>query len=135
MTERDIQTAADEHYQSRFSEIDRLLGLGRRAAGLGHYGWQDAIEDRLREVPLCVDLVAIYPRREQCEWEILLGTGGPADRVLVTADYSGEIEDADYEFQDWFQPWTRAHGQNADAVRDFAETVGGYYLDKSAVFA
>ena len=35
---------------------------------------------------------------------ITLSGGGPASRVL----YYGEDQDAKYQFQDWFEPWTTA---------------------------
>lgn len=120
-TEQDIQTAADEHYTSRFGEIARILKLQDQANELGHYEWQDQMRERLEEIPLSVDCVAIYPRREQCEWEILLGTGGPADRVLVLTDFAGDVEQATYQHQDWFTPWTDARNQDSDTVEAFAQ--------------
>tara|TARA_R100000808_G_C2046943_1_gene84062 strand:+ start:136 stop:516 length:381 start_codon:yes stop_codon:yes gene_type:complete len=35
---------------------------------------------------------------------ITLSGGGPASRVL----YYGEFQNAEYQFQDWFEPWTTA---------------------------
>ena len=35
---------------------------------------------------------------------ITLSGGGPASRVI----YYGEDQDAKYQFQDWFEPWTTA---------------------------
>ena len=35
---------------------------------------------------------------------ITLSGGGPASRVL----YYGEDQDAQYQFQDWYEPWTTA---------------------------
>ena len=35
---------------------------------------------------------------------ITLSGGGPASRVL----YYGEDQDAKYQFQDWYEPWTTA---------------------------
>jgi hypothetical protein len=118
-TEQDIQEAADQHYASRFAEIERLDELAAMADILGHAEWCESMNERLTEMPLCVDLVAIYPNRDLCEWEILLGTGGPADRVLVTTDFDGSVEDASYQYQDWFTPWTDARGQDSDLVSRF----------------
>lgn len=118
--EQDIQEAADQHYSSRFEEISRLLALADQANNLGHYEWQEQMQERLEEIPLSVECVAIYPRREQMEWEILLGTGGPADRVLVLTDWDGNVEQATYQHQDWFTPWTDARNQDSDTVEAFA---------------
>ena len=35
---------------------------------------------------------------------ITLSGGGPASRVL----YYGEFQNAEYQFQDWYEPWTTA---------------------------
>ena len=35
---------------------------------------------------------------------ITLSGGGPASRVL----YYGEFQNAEYQFQDWYKPWTTA---------------------------
>lgn len=132
-TDTEIQTAADEHYQSRFGEIERLLMLQLDCQQHNHWEWQDAISEQLQEMPLAVDLLNIDVRREELVWEILLGTGGPADRVRVVTDYSGEVEWATYEHQDWFTPWTEARGQNADIVLQFAQQFS-YYVDLTELF-
>lgn len=119
-TKVQIQAAADQHYANRFAEIERLDELAAQADGLGHRTWCEEMNDRLTEMPLCVDLVAIYPPQDRCEWSILLGTGGPADRVLVTTDLNGDIEAAVYQYQDWFTPWTDAHDQDYELVKRFA---------------
>lgn len=51
------------------------------------------------------------PRAEQekpVEYYILLGTGGPASRIVGELDEYGQPTSATYEFQDWFKPWTAA---------------------------
>jgi len=42
------------------------------------------------------------------EFEILLGTGGPASRIVGTLSEYAEPDSARFEYQDWFQPWTEA---------------------------
>jgi len=81
---------------------------------------------KLEEMPLSFEKVITNHRRETIEYEILLGTGGPADRVYVITDFSGAIESAKYQFQDWFQPWTTAEGQDSELVERFAAIVGFY---------
>ena len=120
-TQAEIQEAADQHYQSRFSKIERLITLQLQAAQFNHSVWEEDISERIQEMPLSVELVAVYPNRDSCEWEILLGTGGPADRVLVTTNYLGDLEEAEYQYQDWFTPWTRANDQDRHLVELFAQ--------------
>ena len=117
---QDIQQEADRHYQSRFGTIEQYLRVRDHAYTLNHYGWAEDMEQRLQELPLCIDIEAIYPGREEMEFSVLIGTGGPADRVLVTTDLQGEVENATYQFQDWFTPWTEARDQDSSVVEAFA---------------
>jgi len=117
---KDIQTEANRHYASQFdSEMRKLIDR-----------WiEDGDDEALRELeemPLSFEKVITNHRRETIEYEILLGTGGPADRVYVITDFSGAIESAEYQFQDWFQPWTTAEGQDSELVERFAAIVGFY---------
>jgi hypothetical protein len=48
------------------------------------------------------------------EYNILLGTGGPASRIIGDLDQHGQPESAHFEYQDWFKPWTRANLTHAD---------------------
>ena len=132
--QENIQEAANKHYLSRFD--DELRGLvelydGQRESaeydGETYTDTDEALET-LEEMPLSVGAVSTDWREESTEWEILLGTGGPADRVLVTTDFQGRIESATYQHQDWFQPWTDAENQDTALVTRFAEIVG--YFDE-----
>jgi hypothetical protein len=128
MTERNIQQAANEHYASRFDGEQRAL-----IAAVDDYEDQEKYESALQELeeqPLSFQKLATYHVAEEIEWEILLGTGGPADRIIVRTDFNGMIESAEYQYQDWFQPWTAAEDQDEDLVRRYAEIVG-YYEDQS----
>jgi hypothetical protein len=118
MTDTELLKAAQAHYDSRFAEIRRLLELRDEAERLGHDTWADEIEERLGGMPLAVDLISHSPRWAD-QWEILLSTGGPADRVLVLVN--GDVESAEYQYQDWFTPWTNPPRQDYDLVRSFAE--------------
>src|SRR5262252_5922223 len=103
-TNPNIQDEANRHYASRFDdELRELIGIVDEYGS----GYDEAIE-RLQEMPLSFDKLVTDHRHEEIQWEILLGTGGPADRVLVTTDFQGHIETAEYQFQDWFTPWTAA---------------------------
>lgn len=43
------------------------------------------------------------------EYFILLGTGGPATRIIGELDQWCQPTTARYEHQDWFKPWTAAN--------------------------
>jgi hypothetical protein len=136
MPQEDIQHAANCHYASRFDEeMETMIAIAT-----GNYEEdfavdpddddevmdQDTAMERLQEMPLCFEKILTDHRNETIQWEILLGTGGPADRVLVTTSLEGHVESAVYEHQDWFQPWTAAENQDATLVESFAQIVGYY---------
>ena len=108
-TKVDFQTEANNYYLSRFADIRELLDSD-----------SDDATEQLQEMLLSVELIAVHPNYEACEWAILIGTGGPADRVLVQTDMGGEIDNATYQYQDWFQPWTKASNQDRELVERFA---------------
>ena len=108
-TKVDFQTEANNYYLSRFADIRELLDSD-----------SDDATEQLQEMPLSVELIAVHPNYEACEWAILIGTGGPADRVLVQTDMGGEIDNATYQYLDWLQPWTEASNQDRELVERFA---------------
>lgn len=114
-----IQEAANDYYKMVFDdELRELIKKARR-------GDDDAMTE-ISEMPLACDKIVTDHRREIVEWELLLGTGGPASRVLVTTDQAGIIEDVDFQYQDWFTEWTSAEGQDKELVEEFANMAGFY---------
>jgi hypothetical protein len=66
-------------------------------------------------------------KNEQIKWELGIAGGGPAARIVVLTDLRGwVVEEAWFEYQSWFAPWTWAAKQDAELVRRFAEIVGCY---------
>ena len=122
--EKDIQSRADEHYALRFDEEMRAL-IGA-ADDVAHDAAREAAIEQLQQEPLSFQKLTTHHVDETIVWEILLGTGGPAERVLVTTDLRGIVEAADYQFQDWFEPWTSARDQDEALVKRYAELVGFY---------
>lgn len=56
-----------------------------------------------------------------CQWEILLSTGGPATRVVVSIDDNETVTWADFQYQSWFQSWTSAERQDHEMLADWAD--------------
>lgn len=142
MSTTTIQQRANEYYLSRFDDPMRtLIGAATCNEDIS-YGQLADLEtldidpergnveeqalERLQEMPLSFQKLTTHHVEETAVWEILLGTGGPADRVLVTTDELGAVESAVWEFQDWFEPWTAAENQDAELVQRFSEIVGFY---------
>lgn len=91
---------------------DEELAELEAAAG-GCTSREDALQ-RIKEDPLSVQVRdgwhdvgdTSYPE----EFEILLGTGGPATRILGELDEHNEPKRARLQTQDWFTPWTDYRG-------------------------
>lgn len=47
---------------------------------------------------------------------ILLGTGGPAMRIIGELNEYGEPITAKYQYQDWFTEWTTAEGSEDNEI-------------------
>lgn len=116
-----IQERANRSYASFARYTGQRLRIINWACA--REGWENTAEELrmgILEQPLSVTLESVDPWREECEWSILLGTGGPAVRILVITDMVGTVERAEYQFQDWFTPWTTATDQNDQLIEEFA---------------
>lgn len=115
-----------------YSEIKRLVKIHDWARETNRDRLADNIRDRMCEMPLSVMVrdgwrevgAPAYDGPE--EFEILLGTGGPAVRIWGTLDKYGEPDRVELQNQDWFTPWERVPFKtDADALRAFC---GQFYL-------
>ncbi len=68
----------------------------------------DAAQEAIYESPLEVKADAGERFDGTRRYMILLGTGGPASRITGRLDDSGHPETAEFEYQDWGEPWTPA---------------------------
>ena len=72
----------------------------------------DEIQEQVQEWPLSVDVrCTIWQSPGTEDWEpnefqILLGTGGPAMRIIGEFGAHGEPCNPLMQVQDWFRPWT-----------------------------
>jgi len=115
-----------------YSENDRTDGLGDlseivRLVKILNWAWDtdrnllaESIEERLHEMPLSITVrdgwrMPGQPTDEQPEeFEILLGTGGPAVRIYGTLDRYGEPDQCQLQNQDWHTPWQAVRIPAAD---------------------
>ena len=88
----------------------------------------DEILERIQEGPLSV-LVSYgwcqpgqFPEDGPEEYEILLGTGGPAVRIFGRLNRYNEPDTAELQGQDWFKPWqaTETTSEQDDAILWYA---------------
>lgn len=59
------------------------------------------------------------------EYNILLGTGGPATRIIGDLNEYGQPTTARLEVQDWFTPWTEYQDASETVLLDY---VGRFYF-------
>jgi hypothetical protein len=74
-------------------------------------------EQRIQEDPLSLQFRSGWSsskeEMEPEEFELLLGTGGPAVRIIGEVGPSG-AENPHLQIQDWWKPWTDYNGTEAD---------------------
>jgi len=110
--------------------IVELIQRLRAAQDAGDKAAEDATRTEIEELPLEV-LVrsgwhrpgeAMEPYEPPEEYQILLGTGGPAVRIVGTLNRLGEPETAVLEYADWGTPWTAypADAEEEQALLEFA---------------
>ena len=65
--------------------------------------------------------------RQPSRFWALIGTGGPAMRIVGEINQYGEPEDCRLEVQDWFQPWTDFETAAQVDLDAWAQDVAGVY--------
>lgn len=94
---------------------------GRQAIHNNEQAWhdEDAARRAIDEGPLSVEVRCGWyspgsrADAEAEEYQILLGTGGPAARIIGELD-RGTPTTAVFQYQDWFKPWTDARLSRED---------------------
>ena len=74
---------------------------------------EDRARERIEESPLSAEVRSDWHAPYEApgdpvEFRILLGTGGPASRIIGELDEYGQPTSAEFQYQDWFKPWTTA---------------------------
>lgn len=81
-------------------------------------------DQRIQEDPLSVEMRGDWygygtepaDAAKPVEFTILLGTGGPATRIMGELDDHGQPTRAWIQAQDWFQPWTDYIGGDSETL-------------------
>lgn len=85
---------------------------------------RDQAYERIQEDPLSVQVRsgwASCPEEfEAEEFEILLGTGGPAMRLIGDLNQHNEPCNTRLQVQDWFKPWTDYYDADSDVLDAYA---------------
>jgi len=62
------------------------------------------------------------------DYFILLGTGGPASRIVGELDKWCQPETAHFEYQDWFKPWTAVNDLSNEEEKTLLEYASYFYF-------
>ena len=90
------------------------------------------IMDRITEMPLSVCVRSGWQQpgvndQSPEEYELLMGTGGPAVRIYGRLDEHGRPRSAELQGQNWVTPWERTTvDQDEEVLLNFA---GYFYYD------
>jgi len=99
--------ADNEPWEEEFAvEADELAELESDA---GDCESEDDARQRIDDDQLSIEVGGWWSpgsEAEPTEYRILLGTGGPAVRIVGDLGQHGEPSAARLEVQDWFKPWT-----------------------------
>jgi len=118
------------------SEIVRLVKILDWARETSRDRLAESIEERIYEMPLSVmvrdgwRMPGQLTDEHPAEFEILLGTGGPAVRIYGTLDQYGEPDACQLQNQDWGVAWQAvriADDEHRDALRTFCRCF--YFAD------
>ena len=119
-TEQETQEAANKHYSYFAEEVAGQFAVIDIADDQGDMAKGDEVREAIQEDPLAVNLDSIDLDGGYAIWNVLLGTGGPATRILVTTTFEGDVQNATFQFQDWFVPWTDAEDQDLALLLRYA---------------
>lgn len=118
--DEDEQDRTAEDWAKEFpEEAEELAELEAEAGDTDNEG---EARERIEEDALSV---RVFGERRGGEWEaqtyeLLLGTGGPAIRIVGDLNRYGEPGSARLEVQDWFKPWTEHHAADSDVLLAYA---------------
>jgi len=91
-----------------------------------------SIQEKIQEMPLSVSVRSGWQQpgvNDELpeEYELLMGTGGPAVRIYGRLDQYGRPRSAELQGQNWFTPWERTTvDQDEEVLLQFAEN---FYYD------
>jgi hypothetical protein len=115
---------AEDYGRRRWAEEnpDEAEELAALEEAAGDCESEDNARDRIMEDPLSL---RIFGERTDGEWEatnfeLLLGTGGPAVRIVGDIGTFDEPSSARLEVQDWFKPWTEYTQAESDVLLAYA---------------
>ena len=113
--EKDFQTVANEHAHGSLEWMREHLDDEEQRERISS---EDALEVSVRgdwHTP------GDEKNSTPIAYYILLGTGGPATRITGELDEYCQPTSAQFEYQDWFKPWTAANDLSDEEEKTLLE--------------
>lgn len=105
--------------------VDALEELAELETAAGDCTDREDAEQRIHDDPLSIELTGTWPLGGTPVADralILLGTGGPATRIVCELDELMQPHRAWIQAQDWGTPWTDVHGGvDSDALLTYCQ--------------
>lgn len=117
----EFHTAAQQYYEACFGKDSERYERYQAILAAEEACDFDTVDDlRQQEIDdvLSVEQMT-HSLRDNCEWEILLTTGGPAARVIAEVDVDGQVRYATFEYQDWYKAWYAPTNQSHKLLTDW----------------
>jgi len=116
--EKDFQQVTNEYAHGAIETLREMLDEAEKSGD----------DSRIQEDPLSVQVRSDWYQpgdsdaAKPTEYELLLGTGGPASRIVGDLDSYGQPTSARFEYQDWGTPWTKAEttSEEDDTMLEYA---------------
>ena len=116
------------------STVDAVVGLVDALLAAEEADDQDAIDkaqEAIQEDPLHVQVRGDWhspgESADLSEYNILLGWGGPAMRIIGELNECDEPETAKVETQDWFTPWVEFYDTTEEEDEKLLRYAGCFY--------
>ena len=100
--EKTFQEKTDEYAHN---SIESIAGMVKKANSRNEERAEEG-KTAIQENPLEIKTGKEFDGTRT--YMILLGTGGPAARIIGELSEYDEPDSAEFQFQDWFEPWTTA---------------------------
>jgi hypothetical protein len=116
-----IKEAAEDERHTLQEAAEELIDLQEAA---GDCESEEDARERIMEDPLSLEVRGVWhapgEEGEPEEFCLLLGTGGPAVRIIGDV-CNGEPDSPRLEVQDWFKPWTEYIPADTDVLQAYCD--------------
>ena len=106
-------------------DVENGEELAELVAAAGECESREDAERRIQEDPLSIEVrsgwTSLGEPLQAEEFNILLGTGGPAMRIIGELDEYKQPYSATLQAQDWFTPWTDYRGGDEDVLLTYCQ--------------